>query len=473
MLNFTPPGPKAEAFMHSKAFVKIIMGPVGSGKSTAALFNILMLAINQPAVNGVRRGRCIILRNTTAQLNDTIKPLIDQWFVDAAGGNMGSWKLTEKKFAMRFALADNTRVECDLWLMAADAPDDVRRLLSVEASWAWVEESRELPEEVFSGLQGRVGRYPSKAMGGVVGACVMATTNPPPIGGFWQKSITEPPEGWESFEQPPALLDDNSLNPLRENPNLPEEYYDRLIGGKTTEWIDVYLKNRFGIGNAGQPVYKTSFKRTFHVAQSELNPLKTKTYPVIVGMDNGLTAAAAICQQDTRGRVLLLDECYVPKGMTMGVERFLDTMLIPLLRNKYYACDIVFVLDPACFQRSQINEETIAQAVQKRGYRVQRANTNDPEKRIGAVENLLVRQVDGQGYFLVSPQCRWAIEGFEYGYRYPPKRDGTANTEAPQKNHHSHFHDALQYAALHWGHGIAVDHRPQALPIKKVKFHYG
>lgn len=473
MLTFTPPGPEAERFMQSKNFVDIIMGPVGSGKSTAALFKILMRALNQPAINGVRRGRCIILRNTTAQLNDTIKPLIDQWFVDAAQNMMGAWKLTEKKFRMVFSLADNTRVDCELWLMAADNPDDVRRLLSVEASWAWVEEARELHEDVFSGLQGRVGRYPSKAMGGVVDACVLASTNPPPLGGFWHKVISDPPKGWGVFIQQPALLDDLSLNPARENPNLPDDYYDRLISGKTDEWIDVYLKNRFGIGNAGQPVYKTSFKRSFHVAKEELIPLKTKTYPVVVGMDNGLTAAAALLQQDTRGRVLLLDECFVPKGATMGVERFLDTMLVPLLRNKYFACDVVFVLDPACFQRSQINEKTIAQVVQSRGYRVQRAVTNDPDKRISAVEQLLVRQTDGQGHFLVSPHCTWAIEGFDYGYRYPPKRDGSANTEAPQKNHWSHFHDALQYAALHYNAGIAVDHRPQALPVQKVRYHYG
>lgn len=449
------------------------MGPVGSGKSTAALFKILMLAIDQPPVNGVRRSRCIILRNTTAQLNDTIKPLIDQWFVDAAQGNMGAWKLTEKKFGMRFGLADNTRVDCELWLMAADAPDDVRRLLSVEASWAWVEESRELHAEIFSGLQGRVGRYPSTTMGGVKNACVLASTNPPPLGGFWHGVISNPPKGWGVHIQPPAMLADNSLNPARENPYLPEEYYDRLLAGKTEEWIDVYLKNRFGIGNAGQPVYKSSFKSNFHVAESELAPLKTKTYPLVIGMDNGLTAAACLLQQDARGRVLQLDEVYVPQGMTMGVERFLDTMLIPLLRNKYFSCDIVFMLDPACFQRSQINEQTIAMAIQARGYRVMKANTNDPDKRIGAVEQLLTRQIDGKGYFLVSPQCRWTIEGFEYGYRYPPKRDGTANTENPQKNHYSHMADAIQYGALFYANGIAVDHRPQAVAVQKVKYHYG
>jgi hypothetical protein len=40
------------------------------------------------------------------------------------------------------------------------------------------------------------------------------------------------------------------------------------------------------------------------------------------------------------------------------------------------------------------------------------------------------------------------------------------------KNHHSHFHDALQYAASFYT-GVAMDHKPQALPTKKVSYHYG
>jgi hypothetical protein len=469
-LTFDPPGPVAEQFMHDRSFVSLICGPIGSGKSTAALFKLLWLALDQEPVDSIRRSRVVILRNTADQLRDTIVPTLNQWFVEAAQGRMGGWTIKDKRFLMRFALADRTTVDCEFWLMAADTPDDVRRLLSVECSWAWVEEAREVREEVFSGLQGRVGRYPSHAMGGVKDKCVLASTNPPMLGTFWHKVMTETPKDWKVFMQPSALLDDNSLNPQRENPFLDDDYYDKLIAGKTEEWVDVYLRGRFGVGNAGQPVYKSSFKRNFHIAADKLLPIKT--FPLVVGMDNGLTAAAAILQQDMRGRIMMLDECYVPPGVTMGIDRYLDTMLVPLLRQKYFLCDIVFVLDPACFERTQINEETIAQAVQKRGYRVCKARTNDPEKRIGCVEQLLTRQTDGKGHFLVSPDARWCIEGFEYGYRYPAKRDGTIQTTGPMKNHHSHFHDALQYAASFYT-GVAMDHKPQALPTKKVSYHYG
>lgn len=471
-MDYTPPGPVADEFIQDRSFVSILCGPIGSGKSTAALFKLLMLALDQEPVNSVRRSRIVILRNTAEQLRDTVAPKINEWFVEAAQGRMGGWVQLHKRFLLKFALADRTTVECEFWLMAADTPDDVRRLLSVECSWAWVEEAREVNEDVFAGLQGRVGRYPSRMMGGVKNKCVICSTNPPPIGTFWHTVMTEVPEGWWCKSQPSALLDDNSLNPARENPHLDDDYYEKLMYGKTEEWINVYLRGQFGLGNAGQPVYRSSYKRQFHVAESELLPIKTKTYPLVVGLDNGLTAAASILQQDLRGRICMLDECYVPKGVTMGIDRFLDTMLVPLLRQKYFLCDVIFILDPACWQRSQVNEATIAEEVTKRGYRVARARTNDPDKRIMGVEQLLVRQTDGKAHFLISPTCRWTIAGFEHGYQYPAKRDGTVNTSGPSKNHYSHQHDSLQYAASFYG-GVDIVHRPQAQQVKKVQFHYG
>ena len=59
------------------------------------------------------------------------------------------------------------------------------------------------------------------------------------------------------------------------------------------------------------------------------------TYPILVGMDNGLTAAAVIGQMDARGRLNILGESYVPEGETMGVETFLDRLLVPYLTARY------------------------------------------------------------------------------------------------------------------------------------------
>ena len=53
--------------------------------------------------------------------------------------------------------------------MGADArrhADDVRRLLSLNPTAAWVEEAREIDPAVFAGIIGRVSRFPSEVAGG-------------------------------------------------------------------------------------------------------------------------------------------------------------------------------------------------------------------------------------------------------------------------------------------------------------------
>lgn len=446
MINFNA-GPTVKKFLDSRKFIKIIEGPVGGGKSTAALFDLFSRAVLQAPFKNVRRTRFIILRNTVQQLKSTVKPLLDAWFITMPPTPLGSWRLTDNVFEMRFALPDGTSVHSEFWLMPADTPDDVRRLLSLECSAAWAEECREVDPEVFESLSGRVARFPSRAAGGVTYPGVIGSTNPPPLGTYWQEHITTPPANWGVYIQPPAVLEDGALNPDAENlENLDPEYYNNIMVGKTQPWIDVYLRNQFGAGEFGNPIFKASFIRKFHVA-SGLHHVLQSVNPLVVGMDNGLTAAAVIGQQDARGRVNVLDEAEVPEGETMGVETFLDRILVPKLTAEFpfRKDNIVFVVDPACFQRSQVDEKTIAQAIMQRGYRVIRASTNDPERRISAVEQLLARQIDGKAGLLIDEKASNLASALEWGYRYKK----TSNV--PEKNWFSHKADAFQYFCLFYG----------------------
>lgn len=472
------PTPTGRDFIRSKKFVKVIMGPVGGGKSTVAFFDLIARALSQEPYNGVRRTKFILLRNTMQQLKTTVKPLIDQWCITMTDNTFGQWRLTDNTYEIHMRLPDGTVLHTEFIMMAADTPDDVRRLLSVECSAAWVEEAREVDPEVFSGLQGRVARFPSRAAGGVTYPGVICSTNPPPVGGFWHKMISDPPENTEVFIQPAAILDDGSINPEAENiENLDPSYYDNLIAGKTEDWVNVYLKNQFGAGDLGQPIYRASFRKTFHVAKNPLEPVLGSVNPLIVGMDNGLQAAAAIGQQDMRGRVNILGEAYVPEDETMGVESFLDKLLIPVFTNRFATFPrnkIVFVLDPACFQRSQVDEKTIAQAVQQRGFMAVKASTNDPERRVQAVEGLLTRQIDGGPGLLIDPNCQHIVNAMEWGHRWKKTASGLTSTTA-EKNHHSHIGDAVQYLALHYNMvapGQNHQMRPSARPVAKARYVY-
>lgn len=472
-MNYDP-SPTGIAFAQSRAFVKLICGPVGGGKSTVALMTLWAMAVQQAPHNRVRRTKFIILRNTMAQLKTTVKPLIDQWFIETPEDPIGSWRLSDNVFEIKVKLPDNTILHTEFCLMAADTPDDVRRLLSVECSAAWVEEAREVAEEVFSGLQGRVARFPNRAAGGVSYPCVICSTNPPPVGTFWHELMTSPPKKYEVFMQPPALLDDGGLNPEAENiQNLDPSYYENLIAGKSDGWIDVYLKNKFGSGGFGQPVFKGTFRKDFHLAKSPLMPIFTSLKKIVVGSDNGLTAAAVIGQEDARGRINILGEAYVPKDETMGYERFLETLLMPRLRElRIHPRDVIFMLDPACFARSQANEVTIAMVIQKRGFAVVSAPTNDPERRVAAVEGLLMQQIDGGPRIQFSPEVPHTIAAMEWGFRNKKQANGqTAATV--EKNHHSHVGDAVEYLSLYYNNVSSSGYgRTQVKEVERRQFAY-
>ena len=463
-------------FMASRATTRILFGPIGSGKSSLALMELIRLAMiqNKNPRDGVRRSRFGILRNTVAQLRDTVKPLLDKWLVQDTGGRLAQWKHTENKLVMRSFHPDGGAVEAEFWLLAADTNEDVRRLLSLELTAAWVEEAREVDAEVFFGLQSRTKRYPARVDGGCAFPCVICSTNAPDVDTFWHKTIMATPEGWEVFTQPPALLEDNSINPLADNLQfLDPNYYPDLIAGRPTEWVNIYLKNRFGLGKSGKPVYDSAFSYDRHTTTG-LSFINSPSFPLTVGIDNGLTAGAAFTQALPSGQIILAGEAVVPEGQSMAFERFFDSILVPTLRRRAPTGNVVMVLDPACFQRSQLDGRTIAKYVKDKGYTVVPSlAANRLEPRIGAVEELLNRQYgDMPGLLIDRDECPTLVKGFAYGYRYPMRRSGEANFDlGPEKNHFSHVHDALQYAALQHtrGDGFATSRRPAYTPRSVTK----
>ena len=86
-INYTPTKTCRE-FMNSNAKMRVLMGPVGSGKSVASSFEVIRRASMQNKnSSGVRKTRVAIVRETARQLQDTtIKTFLD-WFPPGACGN--------------------------------------------------------------------------------------------------------------------------------------------------------------------------------------------------------------------------------------------------------------------------------------------------------------------------------------------------------------------------------------------------
>src|ERR1700731_2245452 len=93
--------PTCGEMMASEAFGRLIAGPVGSGKTTACLMELLRRAIQQrPALDGYRSTRFAIVRQTLKQLKDTVLKDCKAWLTAAAP--LGVWKVSEGTFHLDF-----------------------------------------------------------------------------------------------------------------------------------------------------------------------------------------------------------------------------------------------------------------------------------------------------------------------------------------------------------------------------------
>jgi hypothetical protein len=438
-ISYTPT-PTVAKFMGSDAKMRVIMGPVGSGKSVACCFEIIRRASQQkPNAQGVRKSRCAIVRETVRQLSDTtIKTFLD-WFPPGACGHF--MRTTKTYF---FKVGD---VECEIMFRALDDADDVANLNSLELTFAWFNECRDIHPDIVDAMSKRVGRFPSAKDGGPTWHGMWGDTNPPTMDTWWyhQMEKIDPKDGvspnnngWDVFKQP------SGRSPYAENiENLPEGYYDTQ--GRSEEYTRVFIDGEYGLSLAGTPVFKY-FRPDYHMARATLRPIINGTRPVIVGMDLGLTPAAVIGQQDPRGRALVLAEAV---SYDMGVQRFVRTVLKPLLFDRFAGAPVIVVVDPAGIQRAQTDERSAVDIIKAEGLRVMPARTNSITARIAAVDDYLMRQVDGDPGFLMDPSCVRLKAALMGGYRF--KKNGDGLEKSGDAGKHSHIGDAVSYLMLHIG----------------------
>lgn len=419
-------------FMCSSAFVRVILGPVGSGKSTGCLMEIIRRAREQhPGPDGLRHTRWAIVRQTLQQIKQTVLKEFYTWMEPIT-----QFKVSENTIYLTY---DDVRAE--IHLIPLDDENDQRRLLSMQLTGAWVNEFPEIDPNIIPSLCGRLGRYPSAAQGGPAWFGLIMDGNFPNEGGDWHKLLEQniPPD-WQLFKQPSGLAAD------AENiANLPggREYYERLARGQSAEWIRRYILAEYGNDPSGSAVFRESYTHAFHAFPS-LDPIPGR--PLIVGQDFGRDPWSIICQMDHRGRFLCLQEV---EGTNIGLEQHLLLNLRPsLFMERYAGLPVAVVGDPSGIAKSSLYEETSFDMLKREGFMAFPAPTNDIDPRIRAIEAFLLQQVGGRPMFMIDEgRCPTLVQALRGGYRYS-KVKGGEHKPKPDKNQYSHPMDALQYAAL-------------------------
>lgn len=441
-LLYAPP-PTVEQFMLDDSLVRVLVGPIGSGKSMGCIMELLRRSTQQRVSTGskIRHTRWVIVRNTMQQLRTTVLSDVQQYL-----GPMVRYFVTDGTIQIRAPLDDGTILHSDWMMVPLDTKEDQRRLLSLQLTGAWINEMREVPIDIIAALRGRLGRYPSKLQGGPSWFGLIGDTNPWDTDSpYHDVFVLKPAAGWKLFHQP------SGIGSQAENTeNLPPGYYENLMSGRDEDWAAVHIESQWGTSNAGQAVFRRSFHVPTHVRDivATVNPMR----PLLIGLDFGRTPAALICQVDSLGRLIVFEEIC---GEDIGLPAMIEEKLKPKLLAEPYVGKRAFVVaDPAGAQRSQLSEQNAFDVLKELGLLAYPASSNNIEPRIIAVERLLRGNILGEPSLQISRTgCPTLIQAMANKYRYRRKRDGQIE-DTPEKLHPwSDVADALQYACL----GVAAN----------------
>ena len=436
-LLYKPP-PTIDRFMASDQRVRLVRGPVGSGKSSGMVMEMLKRASQQAPdpKDAVRRTRGVIVRNTLPQLKSTSLKTVRELL-----GPILDYRASDNTIWIR-----QGDIETEWIMMPLDTEDNIQRLLSLDLTFVWASEFRELKPELVMAALSRCGRFPSMMHGGPSWYGLIGETNSFDEDSPWNKILEEEeldgkplPKTWGYFVQPGAR------DPDAENrENLVPGYYEDLIESSSPAWVEQYVDNRIAPSLSGEAVFRASFRRAWHVAGSSL--MVVPGTMLVVGMDFGRNPAAIFTQMDPRGRLIALAEAV---GENMGVEQFVNTVVRPILaRPDFQRLPVGVVGDPSGIARSQIGEESVFQALKRLGFSAQQAQTNAIDPRLRAVEKWFLQSREGGPAILIDPSCTTLIKALGSKYRYAKKKDGELHP-LPEKTHPwSDVADAFQYAVL-------------------------
>lgn len=213
-IALTSPGPVAEAFMRSRAFIVVIIGPVGSGKTMA----MLQKGVRNGAMQGARidergikrrRAKFGVIRESYPSLDANTLP---SWFniTPKEYGHFSAKAPYSHKF-QRVLRRDASRQPTDV----LDMEVEFRAIgdQGVEAAtrgWelncAGVDEGDLQPEELISYLSGRVGRFSSLDPKLVVDPQILISSNAPFTDNYLYKLAIEKELGGLHDLASPELL---------------------------------------------------------------------------------------------------------------------------------------------------------------------------------------------------------------------------------------------------------------------------
>ncbi len=474
------PGPVADRFMLSRAFLQIIIGPVGSAKTMTMLRKLRRIALMQrPVLNrqgvAVRRARVGVIRESYPNLEKNTLP---SWFrIHPESDGKFGWKapyshrlnLIQKQDSLG-KTTEYTEFEAEFRAIGDKSVEEACRGWEINA--VGIDEADLQPPDLLSYLSGRVGRFSELDPTLVVDPTIIMALNAPYIDNWtyalaFERELqnvfdTELVEALGGRPLVEVFLQPGGRDPGAENlHNLPKGYYtiQAALNKHRPDYIARMLDNKPVPMQHGQPVYP-GFDFARHVRPIEYDPKRM----LVVGFDQGLTAAGVACQRTEQGHFRALREAvaFLEHGKTLRkigptafgqLVRAMLTEHFPNVRPE----NIRLVGDPAAWRArdNEDDERDWIRAFEKAvGLKAHRAKTNKEALRHEAVW----AAQDKHDAYAVDPSCKHLIRGHLGGYRYKAAdmKDGeTRGHLVVADTIYTHVCDGEQYAAVEGEHVIS------------------
>ena len=487
------PGPIADMFMRSRAFICGIIGPVGSGKTMAALQKGLRVAAMQGGIvdaNGVtwRKARIGVIRESYPSLQSTT---LKSWFniVPEREGKFG-WKAPfTHSFRKILRREGNTKggrpldvldVEFEFRAIGDGTVEEACRGWEVNA--VIIDEADLQPADLVPFLTGRVGRFSNLSPELVVDPQIILSLNMPDIENhIYRLLVDKEIEGLSEQDQGDLatvlngrLLIECFIQPGGREPgaenlhNLPGKrgYYILQVAANKHKpgYVDRMVDNKPVPLQHGQAV-NAKFTHTHHVRAQEWDCRRL----VVLGIDQGYNAAAVATQRTMLGDLRALAEVVnVAEGgkalIKIGARDFARRCK-QMLADRFpgiQKTQVRVVADPAAFRADDapdVDRDWLLAFEAELGFKVHRAKSNRQ-----ALRNEAVWQAqDRIGGYEVDPSCKHLIKAHLGGYRYAKAEMTTGESKGhlPIANTiYTHVADAEQYAALE-GENVILEIRGQ------------
>jgi hypothetical protein len=482
------PGKSLTEFHESTAFIRVLVGGRGSGKTTS----VAMEAVARHAFH-IPGAKILLLRKTELSQDsttiDTFQMVYDglgELYRNAIGSlfrstNGGRNVRLPSQEAVRlyniFMMTQPSKVELENWLATEGEkwcshlefrgiPDEAKRgnkLRGYECSMAILIEADLMELGDFQMLlpclrwKDAFGNFVKEGDGGII-----VDTNPPGTK-HWIALLEKAEEGrtdssyrfWHisTYENeknlPPRYIERNVILPYRDNPAM----LDRMLHGKYADAFD------------GQPVY-SSFKLPIHASARERLPFPLGAY-LVRGWDFGTSWAVTWSAYWSETQVLddekkteeiieywwaLHEETATDSEIEKQCSTVLETTAreFPFWNDRTQCAGILDYCDPA--GAAKTDKGSSIEVVRTYGiHPLYTFKDRGLPKTVATVNRLMtVKNKHGQYVFQVDPiGCPLLKVALSGGYRYPKEHEPNYGTGVPLKDGiYDHIADSLRYSVI-------------------------